>query len=253
MSFLNKPNTAAYGMKSIFIAYTQFFANGDYSKPDEAATRAFARSMANQGKPIVMDIENWPVDIRSASEAQVNDSIAKMSQIVDWIHSEVPGLKVGFYGIMPLQDYWTPVQYQYYYSTNPTYAQQVWLPKYQAWQAANDKLKPLAAKVDFLFPSLYTFYDDPTGWKTYAQANIAEAKRYGKPIYPFLWMYYHDSNQTLKGQLIPRDYWQSELDIVRRLTNGTVIWGGWQTPWTGSNADWWTLTTEFLRRQRAAQ
>ena len=80
-----------------------------------------------------------------------------------------------------------------------------------------------------------------------------EARRYGKPMYPFLWMYYHDSNATLKGQLLPRDTWQMELDTVRRQASGTVIWGGWQTQWTGSNADWWTLTTEFLRRQQAAQ
>lgn len=249
--FSNKPDTTQYGLKGIILAYSQIFANGNYSTPNEAATRAFARSVANLGKPVVFDIENWPVDIRTATTAQVNASITKLTQIVDWMHSEAPNVKVGFYGIMPLRDYWTPVLYASYSASNPTYAQQVWLPKYQAWQAANDKLKPLAAKVDFIVPSLYTFYDDQSAWETYAAANIAEARRYGKPVSPFLMMYYHDSNATLGSQPLPTDAWQQEIDLTRANSDGVVIWGGWQVQWD-PNAGWWTVVHNALTQNQAA-
>jgi hypothetical protein len=116
---------------------------------------------------------------------------------------------------------------------------------YQQWQAANDRLASLVARVDYLFPSLYTFYDDPAGWQYYAEGTIQEARRFGKPVFPFLQMYYHPSNATIGGDELSRAAWRAELDTTRELADGAVIWGGWQMNWNG-NARWWRETTAFI-------
>ncbi|MCY2954341.1 MAG: hypothetical protein NTU53_20615 [Planctomycetota bacterium] len=131
--------------------------------------------------------------------------------------------------------------------------------QYQAWQQANDFLKPLADKVDVLFPSLYTFYDQThvNDWVRYAKGNIEEAHRYGKPAYPFLFMEY-DPGTTLIGQQIPEDYWRVQLQTLRTYAEGLVIWGGAHyslvgdpavsqgviVPWD-ENAPWWIATKQF--------
>ncbi|MDO9084545.1 MAG: hypothetical protein Q7U56_14825, partial [Humidesulfovibrio sp.] len=99
--------------------------------------------------------------------------------------------------------------------------------------------------VDIIFPSLYTFYDDPAGWKKYAIATIQEAKRYGKPVYPFLWYQYHDSNKLLGGKPIPAAIWRMQLETCLKYADGVVIWGGYKELWS-EEAAWWQETKTFM-------
>ena len=73
--------------------------------------------------------------------------------------------------MLPIRNYWAPVRGD--------------SAAISDWQAENRRLQRLADAVDIIFPSLYTFYDDPAGWVTYAVANIKEARSYGKPVYAF--------------------------------------------------------------------
>jgi hypothetical protein len=233
----------------------------DWSQPNETATRQIAREVSSNHQVLVVDIEHFPGDIRTASAKSVQETIQKLGQLVDWVHAERPDVKVGFYGLLPLRDYWTPVNYWMTKARADADAHDAWavqnLPryaeKYRAWQAANDFLKPLADKVDYLFPSLYTFYDDQAGWCLYAKGNLTEAQRYGKPIVPFLWMEYHDSTPRI-GQYLSGEYWRTELDTVRQYASGVVIWGGvkfspnapaYNEPWN-ETAPWWVATKDFL-------
>lgn len=260
--FQGGPDLQATGMMRTYVGSWEFFATqwrpltqAEMAHPDEQATRALARKVASLGQTLVINIEHWPLDVRESTDAEVQASIDKLARIVDWVRSERPNVKVGMYSFMPLRDYWTPVHYltALERQSDPTWAANLptYRQRYLAWQAANDRLRPLAAKMDTLYPSLYTFYEDRDGWQKYAQANIAEARRYGKPVVPFLWMKYHDSEPALAGQQVPADYWQLQLDTVRRRADAVVVWGGWQEPWDG-NAAWWKLTKEFVRREFAA-
>ena len=137
-----------------------------------------------------------------------------------------------------MRDYWTPVE------NNPA--------KMRAWAEANDALKGLASHVDVIYPSLYTFYDDPEGWKKFAKANLQEAKRYGKPVYAFLWPMYHDSNKLLSGKPIPADVWRMQLETCLEYADGVVIWGGYKELWN-EEAGWWKETKAFLARIEAGK
>lgn len=252
--FQNKPNLTGYGFRPVFLTDRLFFAgtegNYDQTRGDETRTRALARQVAALDQILILDIEHWPVDIRNATEAEVIESIGKLGEIVDWLHDEVPTLRVGYYGLMPIRDYWSPVQYleaqehqgePWYDGNMPQFR-----ANYQAWQRANDFLAPLVQKVDILFPSLYTFYEDTTGWVKYATANIQEARRYGnRPIMPFIWMYYHDST-PLRGMQLAAGYWRLELETIMANADGVVVWGGSSQSIWDNSAPWWTTLLDVM-------
>jgi hypothetical protein len=100
-------------------------------------------------------------------------------------------------------------------------------------------------------PSLYTFYDSPhdrSDWVRWARMTLTEARRYGKPVYPFLWPQFHESDPKVAGKPVPGDYWQMELETVHPLADGIILWGGWsngrQTPWD-EQTEWWQVTKRF--------
>jgi hypothetical protein len=187
----------------------------------QARLGALAVSWSAQGlKWICFDIEYLkPVEDPGAC----NRFLITFARVV---RKAAPGLKVGFYGLPPIRDYW---RVQKGFGS----------PAYQAWRAENRALMPAGEAMDAIFPSLYTFYTDQAGWIRYATANIAEAKRYGKPVYPFLWPRYHDSNKRLAWQPLELDYWDKELATVFAQADGAVIWDwGKGKPWDES-APWW--------------
>jgi len=116
-----------------------------------------------------------------------------------------------------------------------------------AWRVRNLEMAQLADVADIIFPSLYTFYDNHAEWAVYARANIAEARKYGKPVIPFLWFEYHTSTD-LGGQLIDGDYWAKQLLVCRQEADGLVIWGGYLRSFD-PKAPWWIETVKFLNWQ----
>jgi hypothetical protein len=203
------------------------------------AANALADRAAYARQKLVLDIEHLPMDIRQHPRESVQASIRTLKQLIGWVRKRQPRLRLGMYSLMPMRDYWTPVAFP---------------EKRPAWESANAFLAPLARAVDFICPSLYTFYDRAHEWGVYAKANIHQARQYGKPVWPFLWMNYHGSNQHLADQFIPADYWRMQLRLCRRIADGIVIWGGWgmaanaPRAWDDS-APWWQATKDFAERQ----
>ena len=233
--FLGKPNLKALGFEQLEVTGSAFWVGGRPGKePDEKAVRAYARSLLERGVQLVcLDIEHWPM-YPHADSLTVQGTVDKFLKIVRWMHNEAPGIQIGFYAMPPIQNYWTPVVGK--------------LEDLMSWNRHNDELMRLGSEVDVIFPSIYTFYDDPTGdsWRTYARANIEQARKYGKPVYVFLWPQYHDSNRTLRGQPIPAGFWRQQLETAFESADGVVIWGGWKTQWN-SKEGWWRSTLDFLR------
>lgn len=204
---------------------------------DKSDTNIIALAQANAGFAYMnIDIEDsW------------KNSNANCIHLFDLWHQHAPGQLVGWYANFPSRDYWAPV------GGDPA--------ALASWHAYNDSRTPAAVQADIIFPSIYTFYADQAGWETYARANIAEAKQYGKPVIPFIWHHYHNSNAQLKGTEIAADYWRLQLDVIKdEGCAGVAIWGGWQVAtnpifklnWAADavNAPWWQATQEFLGEQQ---
>lgn len=233
--YKNKPDLKTAGLKPINIIYGGLFWPADENKenlPSFLRIHKLGVESATKDMETVLDVEHWEVSL-SRGKGKEGENLKKYIGIFDKFKESAPNLKIGFYGVPPIKDYWRAI-------ASPESKQ------YLEWQKENEFLRPFAEKVDILYPSLYTFYKDQEGWKRYAKANILEARRIskGKPIYVFLWPQYHDSNKNLKGEYIDKYYWEMQLNFVKKYADGIVIWGGWQEYWD-DEAAWWQVTKEF--------
>lgn len=185
---------------------------------------------------VYFDVENWPVN---TDDDTAWGSVEKYVNVLQWAHAAAPSVDVGFYARPPYRSYWGVLA--------PTSQEAL------DWPGWNDRMKALAGETDTLYPSLYTFYDDQPGWVKYADGNIAEARRLSptKPIAPFLWPEYHNSNQTLQFQYVGDTYWRLQLETVANRTNAVVIWGGWdfagwQAKVWDDDVPWFVELLDFL-------
>ncbi len=257
--FTNRPSVNPYasqlkGLRVLDRGWT--YLNNDTSKlPDETSFKEVVRTAQNQDSvtPIAFDFEAWDWACTDTA-GNPSDTPKKFETLVKWTREAAPKLKIGFYQIPPITNFWDAQLPE----TDP---------KYMAWQKNNDCYKPLANMVDILFPSLYTFYDETSdkyfegghigGWLKYATANIKEARRLSnKPVYPFLWMQYHDSNPTAGLNLIPGPFWKLQLETMQKLADGLVIWGSisktsslqkFESLTWDEQSEWWVETKLFLQ------
>ncbi len=236
--FEGKPNLQQHGLKPIPFVYAGALWPDDAvkSEPNEPQIRKIA-SRFNPNELVVFNIEHWILDDR-VNENEAAANIEKLKKIADIFHDEAPGVKMGYYTLLPKRNYWDPVK-----------AEPEAIAK---WKALNKKLSSIGDRVDAIFPSLYTFYgciddqDYMKHWAKYASANIAEAKQYGKPVYPVLWFQYHDSNELLAGRHIDSRFWLHQLQtVLDEGADGVVIWGGYQSSWDPKSS-WWQATLKFI-------
>lgn len=245
--YKNKPALAQFGLTPLKVVYEgeMWKAGQDFKGiTDQAMIQKTASSLLMvPGGRIALNIETWPL---TGPSLTVNNSLAKCLQTLTWFRTYAPKLKIGYYAFPPLGDYWRAIN-----GLGPT--------SKAAWQKDNDNIQSLANSVDIFYPSLYTFYTDKNQWVQFAIAQITEARRLakGKPVYPFIWPQYHDSNPVIGLKFIPDDYWKLELDTIRKYADGVVIWGGYDLvalqkgqpggPLTwDNNASWWKVTKNFL-------
>ena len=236
--FTEKPNLAQFGLKPInIIAESAMWPPTKPSErtnlPDRNRINALAKQAYQSSGIAVIDIEAWPL---TGNPVLVADSVKKYQTTIQWFKTSEPPLKVGYYGVAPVRNYWDALQ-------GPS----SW--RYATWRMTNDTVAPVAQFSDILFPSLYTFYEDRDGWVRYATAQIQEARRLagGKPVYVFLWPEYHSSDKKLANTFLPGDYWRTELETARKYADGAVIWCcPTKTVWDG-NAAWWLETQKFMK------
>ena len=236
-----KPSLSKYGLKPILIVDRGIWpAGGSHSSPpDPALVKGIMQKAADDGTPVMLDFEGFPL---TGTDAVVGDSLAKLTAIVKAFKVAAPNRDYGFYSVLPLRDYWRAVS-------------GVGTAKYRQWQAENDRLRSLEPEVEVLFPPLYTFYNDREGWVKYAKAQICEARRLSKkPVHVLIWPEYHDSS-ALRNTAIDADFWKLQLETSRQYADGVIIWGGYdfikkqRASWD-ENASWWRATQEFLSKKQ---
>lgn len=228
MNFAAKPDLRALGLLPIEIVYEASLfdpKSGPDGEVSPERLRAVGSRTAKSEIPVVLDVERW---------AGLPDARNRYATLIARVRRLNPERTFGYYAVVPKQDYWR---------ANSTVGGR----EFEQWKKENDAMQVVADSVDVVYPSLYTFYDDPLAWVHYATANLREARRIarGKPVIAFLWPMYHESNEALRGRYLSREYWRIELDTARRYADGIVIWGGGST-WNG-NAPWWQETLLFLK------
>ncbi|MES1195335.1 MAG: hypothetical protein ABUL58_00115 [Steroidobacter sp.] len=217
-----KPGSRRLGLAPI-TAIANIWRKKSQQEVDEDGVISALRQLPAQTHTAFFDIECWPV-LRVTDSIRM-ESLRKFMRVAEITRREKPELKFGFYGIPPAHTYWPLATSQF-------------KDEYQEWRQANRTLKPLAEQVDFIFPSLYTYYEDRDGWKRYATAMLDAARHHEKPVMPFLWFEYHDSNSQLRDHELNAASWREELALCHQLADGVVLWGGYQRNWSDS-ARWW--------------
>ncbi len=238
--YKNKPSFEGYPIRPITLLYESRLFPGKHAPtalPPEQTVRSIARELGDASGPVIIDIERWPL---KGDASLVKENVGKLVTILSWIKAEAPNTQLGAYGTVPLNDYWRAIR-------GPG------SKEHQGWQQDNDRLDELMTQLDALYPSLYTYYPDQKGWVQYAVSQLIEAKRKakGKPVYPFLWPQYHESNRQIGLQHLDPGYWELQLNTVAQYADGVVIWGGWGTngpeAWN-EDAPWWHVTKRFMDR-----
>ena len=109
--FARKPDLSPFGFKRSRTVYQHELwpPKADYTTPNEAAVRSKADAVLAEGitaaVPVVLDVEQYSVDVRSdishinSDTSTVDINIRKLEQIIAWFKDEVPTLKVGFYDV----------------------------------------------------------------------------------------------------------------------------------------------------------
>jgi hypothetical protein len=257
------------GMRSIYVAYDEAKA----ALGTRVAAHALADKAWGNGKVLVLDIEHLRTDIRPVAGGSINippndpatvklvrQNVRKLVRVVEIIKAKRPRLKVGFFGIAPIGDYYTTYLYYQAQELAPTNAWwaaklQDYTEAYRRLQEANDFLRPVADAADYLFPAPYTIETNQDYWRKFATGYLQEARRYGrKPVYSFLWPQYHPQDPALAYQFIPGDYWALQLKVSRQYADGIAVWGGVnidatfsRKPWDPA-APWWQETEAFVKR-----
>ena len=237
--YAENPNLAPYGLKDITVAYESSLWPSGASKtyPDLNHIRNVYIPKIKSKNPdvVIIDIEQYKFTATTtATEWTAN--INKLKSVVSVFRQEMPNVKLGYYLIMPERNWLAPCG-------DPGKV----ASRTATWHDRNLRLQPLADVVDIIVPSLYTFYLDTKSvacWPKYAEANIAEARTYGKPVWAFLWPKLH-TDQT---KWIPQSLWRTELESVYAKADGLVIWSraGATDKWSWT-APWWVETADFLK------
>jgi hypothetical protein len=237
--YAENPNLAPYGLKDIIVAYESSLwpsgADKTYPNLNHIRTVYIPKIKSKNPDVVIIDIEQYKFTTTTTA-TQWTANINKLKSVVSVFRQEMPNVKLGYYLIMPERNWLAPCG-------DPGKV----ASRTATWHDRNLKLQPLADVVDIIVPSLYTFYLDTKSvacWPKYAEANIAEARTYGKPVWAFLWPKLH-TDQT---KWIPQSLWRTELESVYAKADGLVIWSraGATDKWSWT-APWWVETADFLK------
>lgn len=236
--YQDKPDLTQHGLHPITIIYGHRFWP-DSGRKDELPARGLvgdlAREAAVTGGPVVIDIEHWYLH-RNIGEIEQN--LQKYVTLMQWFHSAAPGIRAGYFGMVPTADY----------ARASGSRGEI---NFLRWRSENARLHSFAAVVDVLFPAAYTKSMDREYWRKSAIAMITEARRFSKTVYVFLWPRYE--SKELRYQHLPADFWELQLETAREYADGAVIWGGWdpvanrRAVWD-EREGWWRVTKAFLAR-----
>ena len=221
-------------------------------------------------KMAAINIEgSWSIR-RTDPPALVSAKIDRHIALYQRLHSAFGDrFKLGYFGEAPMKDYFG---YQTSYFGNPASIQYPDFLKAPALVSQiNSQSSRLTAAVDVLFPSLYLrWYDDAgateaeryqrtaDGWTVASERTVAMAKAWKKPVYPFIWMQYHNMLNAVdrRGKFLEAGLFGYQLETIKKMgADGVVIWGTVNANGTratfSKNDNWWREYIAFARSNGA--
>ena len=237
--YAENPNLAPYGLTDIIVAYENSLwpsgADKTYPNLNHIRNVYIPKIKGKNPDVVIIDIEHYKFRATTTA-AEWTANINKLKSVISVFRQEMPNVKLGYYLLLPQRNWLAPCG-------DPRKVAR----RTAAWQEANQRLQPLADVVDIIVPSLYTFYLDEKAvacWPKYAEANIAQARLYGKPVWAFLWPKLHTDGTVW----LPQALWRTQLETVYAKADGLVIWSKAKSTdrwsWT---APWWVETADFLK------
>lgn len=170
---------------------------------------------------VYLDIEHWHETHGFETETVMLRRFAEM-----WKEA-YPTRRAGYYRMAPVSDYWAT-------QVPETHD----LERYQEWRGKCFDRGSIVDVTGISHPSLYTHYPDKERWCVFAARSIAEARKYGQLVVPFLWPQYHvGADPALRLQYLDVEYFRMQWELCRALADGVVIWGGWKHP-GGERMQW---------------
>lgn len=248
MMHAKKPDLRRYGIEPLHIVYESWIWNRSDpvdSLPDAAKLREQVKRAALARRMLVLDVERWAVDDR-ASDVQFAEHAARLLQIASDVRKYDSSVRVGYFGLFP-------DTYQRAALQDPS------ARLHRQWLQTNERASALAHGMDVTLPELYTYTESESNWVKSAKLHIAQARKYMKPVYVFLWPQYAATTANArKDTFIPVSFWTAQLQTACTYADGVVIWGGWDPdksqPAEWSSAEpWWRATTEYLQGVRGTQ
>lgn len=194
-----------------------------------------ARELPYSDAPYILDIESWKIGL-DIDDLTANRNIDRYIQVIDIMKKARPDLKFGYFGLVPVKP---PI-----YITYPSFK------RLNEWKYACKRAERLVSHVDVICPEGYTYTTDKNLWKSFMDASISEARKYRKPILPFLWPEYMTST-PMKGTYLPAEYWKYQITHTYNSADGLIIWGGrdFKTMkvrvWNDEES-WWKILKTFI-------
>lgn len=238
------PDLTEYGISPMVVRFPRHLWDSGQAlrtKPDVIHEQAIIHAVRNLSPDtlVVLDIEHWPL-------YRVPDDVAirhmkRLMRIIDIIRYANPDISIGYFGILPRLNY---------KAVNAAERRGIEHEFYQEYRQRNELLRPLADKVDAIFPVVYVTEERQELHEQYMRRLVEEARRYGKPVYPFVSPSYRHPHGT-PNKLIPGDVFRRHLDVLAEVADGVVIWEHPDTIW---NADdpWFLETVDFIEAKRKA-
>jgi hypothetical protein len=228
----SQPDLSTFGLEPVNIIYEQFLSKrgGPLNErwPNPELMRVIGERAAKKGLITVLDVESW-------YRYPLPQRIERYVYLLNAFRAGYGSGPLGYYGVAPGWAYKAVIA-----GRNSE--------EYKNWKKRNHLFNPIIELVDFLSPELYTYTSNAKLWQAFAQETVLECKRLAKdkPVYPFLMPRYHPFAGPLNNTPIPAKYWRLQLDTLKEVSDGLVIWTGPSLNWD-SNAPWWQQTVEFIR------
>lgn len=185
----------------------------------------------------ILDIEYWLKDWRRFNYKQKFNMVHRYADTLRETKKVNQNKKLGFFRVVPAWAHWDIISSQEHFNN---------------WQRENELRQVIADSVDVLYPSLYTYHEEPEDWILWAKTIIAKARNManGKKVIPFIWPRFHQSSGPYRRgrKELPAHYWRAQLELVASIADGVVIWNGAlgnKGNWDESER-WWIETKAFM-------
>jgi hypothetical protein len=249
--YKGKPSLARHGIKPMTVIYAQHVWGPKDNRKELPKLNAVLNRLVkipSSHEIVVLDFEQWPLQGYRHRPWIYSESIKKLENTFELFKRHRPSIQFGFFAQIPVCHFSRailPLEH----------------PDHVIWQTDVRRVKPLAEKVDVIFPSAYTYTDNRAEWAKFIEVSLKEAKKifHGK-VYPFIWPQFFNRPPTppnLRAQYMDAEFWRYQLETIYRHADGVVIWGGWDFEKTKAavwkeDASWWHATKLFLEQKGLA-